>query len=334
MASIVDKQDYQPTETEKIFYRFGIEPLKPKQVYERFEEASGIRWNRETYKAFIPRNPYFGHITTNPEIDKKILEQYNYPESYSKQSYQEIITNLHELIKQYPDSPYYSHYKETFEFIIQMQKEDEIFYDKYAIGGVTNFEMLGSCSDVCYRGAVLYPSTVPLDEKIPGYIHYLRYSYFYKTTKYKMEFGDAMFVAVNPCTEPILSGAKLANAGIPALPAVLNILEDRRLIIAVDDPDKIPAVFYRYQDASVEILQRMFIKAKQPFPLQIPEDQYFSEYLEKQTPETKQKIINDIKAWVEESMKNPATPQEPEKQPKEQKEQSKDSEDQTPESPK
>jgi hypothetical protein len=317
MASIVDKQDYQPTETEKLFYHAVIDSLKPKSIIKKvgktitYEDGdSDVMWdiNKEIYKAFSPREPLY------PGGNK----QYEDSASHSKQYYQKMIMNLQELIKQCPDSPYHPLYQETFNLIIQMQKEDELFYDKYDVGGVTN-EVLGSGNDVHYRGTVLSPSTVPLDERITGYIHCLRYSYFYKSNeRYTLEFGDdIMGPLVSPSQDSLLPGAKLVNAGVSAVPAILNILEDRRPIIAVDDEiERIPARFYRYQDAAVEILQRMFIKAKQPFPIQLPEDQYFSGYLEKQTPEMKQKIINDIKVWVEESMKNTPETQQPPESPK------------------
>lgn len=280
-TSSIIKQDYQPTETEKLFYRTVVESLKPKLLQKGVGSTiiveDRIISKREIYKAFPPRKPYA----------KRPDSQY----------YQGIIMNLQELIKQCPDSPYYPHYQETFNLIIQMQKEDELFYDKNAVFSEQ-------------------PSR-PLDEKIPAYIHCLRYSYFYKTTQYKMEFGDVKAMGGLMPTMSLgrrlptflLSGAKLVEIGASTVPSLLNILEDRRPIIAADDT-KMPAVFYRYQDAAVEILQRMFIKAKQPFPLECPEGEYFSEYLSKQTPENKQKILNDIKAWVEESMKNPTRPEE------------------------
>ena len=219
-----------------------------------------------------------------------------------------MIINLSELVRQCPTSSFWQHYQETFNLITQMQKEDEDFYDKYHIVDSTT---LVHDNDVFYRGAY---NTLPIDEKINAYIHCLRYSYFYALNgKYTIEFGNNMLGGkMIGGVEPVLFGAKLLEIGVPAVPAILNILEDRRPIIAVDE-DKIPSKFYRYQDAAVEILQRMFSKAEKPFPVELPAGEYFSEYMEKQTPEAKQKIINDIKSWVEESMSNPIKPEEPPK---------------------
>ncbi|MFH1231673.1 MAG: hypothetical protein V1709_09285 [Planctomycetota bacterium] len=319
-TSSIIKQDYQPTETEKLFYRTVIESLKPKQIPKGYDDGK-IRWYKETYKTFPPRKPYPAHSimclqamlkqhSESPsenlreaiERYQEEIKQYYDSVSYSKQYYQEMIMNLQEIIKQYPGSSYTPHYQETLELIRQMQKKEEEFYDKYYVsGGVMTIPNL------CYRDDQRWGSTIPLDEMINCYIYCLRYSYFYKTTQYKMYFGDGMYPYGVDSNAPMLSGVELVKIGIDAVPSLLNILEDRRPIIAVDDTDKLPVKFYRYQDAAVEILEHI---AERPFPVQFAEDKYFSEYLSKQTPENKQKILTDIKAWVEESMKNPTIPEE------------------------
>ena len=314
------KQDYQPTETERVFYRPVIESLKPKQILRNERDLYWIGWIRETYKAFPPREPYpadaialiqtYANKNKPEEIEmikmlRGKIEQRVDSVSASKRYYQEMVMNLSELVKQCPDSPYYPDYQETFNLIIQMQKEDELFYDKYAVREPYSSLVLPD----------VHPDTMPLDEKINAYIHCLRYSYFYKLNeRYAMEFGDGMQILMFPNKQPILSGSKLVGIGIPAVPSLLNLLEDRRPIIAVDE-DKIPSRFYRYQDAAIEILQRMFNKNKHLFPIEIPQDQYFSEYLEKQTPQEHQNTINYIKKWVEETIANypkqEETPEEP-----------------------
>src|SRR3989339_503645 len=300
--SVIDKttikQDYQPTEPEKLFFHLMMESLKPKPLPKLGPIISdgGIDWKRETYKAFPSREPLFPGGT----------EQYEGSASYSEQFYKQIIINLSELVRQSSDSPYRSFYQETFDIIAQMQKEDEDFYNKYDINKVSL-----SWSDIHYRGTLGNHSTVPQDERIVAYIHCLRYSYFHKLDeRYVMEYGigDGMVGFNTPCNDPILSSAKLINVGVSAAPAVLNILEDRRLIIAVDE-DKIPSRFYRYQDAAVEILQRMFTKAQRPFPIEIPQGEYFSQYIENQTPTEKQRIISEIKQWVGENMKPQPPPE-------------------------
>lgn len=315
-------KNYQPTETERLFYRTAVDFLMPKPVGPLIQGGmfeGMIIWNREIFNAFPPRGLDLGGVTvTDPGGMAQEFKRFDDPVSYSKQYYEKIILNLQELVKQCVKSSYYSHYRETIELMRQMQKEEEEFYGKYDVGGVSNL-VAGSGCDVYYRGNMLGLSTVPLNEKISGYIHCLRYSYFCKlNAQYIMEFGDSIINKIIPREEPMLSGAKLAQIGIPAVPAVLNILEDRRPIMLVDETDVIPLRFYRYQDAAVEILERMF--TANPFPIWLADDEYFSEYMEKQTPEARQKIIGDIKEWVQESMKNPAPVKEPPEQvPNEQK---------------
>ena len=252
------KQDYQPTETEKLFYQKVADSLEPKQIS---RDEGNINWTIDIYKAFPPRECY-------PSLHPETLKQYEDSVFRSRQYYKEIMMNLDEIIKQFPDSAYYSLYQETITLITQMQNEDEVFYDKYEVR--ENYSSL-LLPDVLYRtvrGSM--PDTMSRDEKINAYVHCLRYSYFYKSNGlYTMEFGDGMSIGGDMSRKrPILSGAKLAGIGAPAVPAVLNILEDRRPIIAVDE-DKIPSRFYRYQDAAVEILQRMFPKAQRPFPIEL-----------------------------------------------------------------
>jgi hypothetical protein len=324
----ITKTDYQPAETEKLFYHLVMESIKPKlnQMTVGKTTVYDIPWNRELYKSFPYRRPNSGgsggeaynpNVPDDPNLSqedvRKKIEEFKkdtkryYDSAYdSGRFYQDMITNLSELVRQFPNSPFHQQYEEDLNLIIQMQKEDEEFYDKYDIDDVTN---LAYRSDIRYRGTHNSP---PLDERIIAYIHCLRYSFFYKSNgRYALEFDNhRMMHGMIPSIEHILAGARLVKAGAPAAPAVLNILEDRRPIIAADE-DKIPSRFYRYQDAAVEILQRMFPKAQRPFPVELLEGQYFSEYLEKQTPQDKQVIINNIKTWVEECMSTPAKPEEP-----------------------
>jgi hypothetical protein len=275
-------QSYQPSEEEKILYTTSVQSLKYKPLSQQlpdgtiFRGENGICWKRETYKS-------------NLQINRG-----------------ETVGYLQDIARQYANSPYYLHYQETLELISQMQKEDEEFKSKYIISGGGGL----SSSEIQYINDPDKP--IPVNEQIDCYIYYLRGSYFYRGRLYKIEFGDGISSFMIPSKDPILSGARLSRIGVLAVPAILNILEDRRPIIVADDT-KMPAVFYRYQDAAVEILQQMFIKAERPFPVEILSGEYFSEYLAKQTPDEKQRIINDIKAWVEESMKNSS---EPEQQPK------------------
>jgi hypothetical protein len=312
-TSSIIKQDYQPTETEKLFYSRTIKILKPKEIEkEKFEREWGqtlCTGFLKLYEGIIKKYSHLENIEGHQDMIRGAKQSIEENER-RKTEYQEILMLLQELIKQYPDSPHFQHYQETFKLIIQMQEEDDKFNSKY---NVSRSGMSGI--DVHYFRDSGEP--IPIDEQIDCYIYCLRNSFFIKTKRYQIELDEGIPGRMIPSFEPFLSGAKLLNIGIPAVPSLLNILDDRRPIIAVDDNvETIPAVFYRYQDAAVEILQRMFIKAKQPFPLELPENDYFSEYLSKQSPENKQKILNDIKAWVEESMKNPATPQQPPESPK------------------
>lgn len=358
----VSKQDCQPTETEELFYQKVTESLKPIRITEEYSHGNLVSAG-EIHKAFSPRASYPATtIKDLPMITKaynespssdlleiknrfeELLERYNKAIFDSKQYYQGIITNLCELVRQCPNSPFQPHYQETINLIIQMQKEDEEFYDKYSIS--SNIIGAVNPTDVYYRDVYAVNSRpLPLDERINAYIYCLRYSCFYKSNgRYAMDFGDENKTSLGYYKGTILSAGNLIKIGtqpepiigklengqpiigvdytkIPtqnaasAVPAVLNILEDRRPIIAVDE-DKIPSRFYRYQDAAVEILQRMFSKAEKPFPIEISQDEYFSEYMEKQKPEVKQKVISDIKAWVEEAMANSPKQEEPPETPK------------------
>lgn len=225
--------------------------------------------------------------------------------------WQETIKSLEELIGQYPNSLYLQHYQETIELIQQMIKEDK--ETKYGIKG---YDRVAHKND---------DVELSLDEEIESIIHYLRWSCFYRTQRYELIFNLSS-ISINPRGPISFFALKLVNVGTPAVPSVVNLLDDRRPIIA-DDTDKIPAKFYRYQDAAVEILQTMFSPkgreinpnlplATKPFPLELPQGEYFSEYIAKQTTENKQKIISDIKAWVEESIKNTQDPQPADNTPK------------------
>ncbi|MDI6733576.1 MAG: hypothetical protein QME51_07260 [Planctomycetota bacterium] len=272
------KECYQPTEVEKTLYIQAISFLKPE-----FSEPRYIR-------------------------------------DCDKEQQREMVKLLEDLINWHSTLVYYSHYQETLLLIKQMMQEDS--ERKHTIRGV---------------GGILPPgildkdgkqANLSLDEEIDLYIYYLRYNYFDKDNRYnkgnnyKMSFQSRL-AALKPSN---FSAHRIAFIGEPAVPKMMGLLEDRRPIIVVDDT-KIPAVFYRYQDAAVEILEGMFVPDKIPhykpqfiasrlFPVQLPEDQYFSEYMEKQTPEGRQKVINDIKVWVEEALNNPVEPEEP-TQPKE-----------------
>jgi hypothetical protein len=224
-------------------------------------------------------------------------EPYNDPYAFKQNheaNLQDMINLYNELLRQYPNSPYCRHYQEAIKLLQQMKKEDKEF--KYEIR--TQGKRVGFMEDKNDRNRKLSP-----DEMVECYIHYLRYADFNENTPCKIVFEEPSVVVVG--FEPILPNLRLVYIGTPAVPAVVKLLEDRRPIIVSDDT-KIPAVFYRYQDAAVEILEHI---TKRKLPIELPETEYFSEYIAQQTPEKKQQIISDIKTWVEETLKNtPDTP--------------------------
>ena len=230
---------------------------------------------------------------------------------------EEAIKGLEELIRQYPDSAHIQHYQETLAFLKQMLEEDKNFFYDASVGGILVRSPVQDKND--------YSREVSPEEIVRTYIHYLRKECLLNKIQgsFKMSF-DQQTSGVYPSGDAISFGRRIVLMSNTAVPELVKLLDDRRLIAVDDEINTIPARIYRYQDAAIDILQTMFSSegnkinpklplAQRPFPVEIPEGEYFSEYLEKQTPEVKQKIIDDIKVWVEESKNNPVNPEEPPK---------------------
>jgi hypothetical protein len=198
---------------------------------------------------------------------------------------------------------------------------------------------------------VFRPENLPVEERIAYHIYHLRNSAIGKEwfgIRYNLP--KILISLTNYTSRPIPDFSSSSNIyslmmlSDTSILSILTLLGDRRPIV-VTDHDKIPARFYRYQDAAVDILGYInfafhkqdalkpssvaqpvimpgdeyfeyqpsaLLKDKASFILRrlgIPEDQYFSEYLEKQTPQERQNTIDSIKKWVEETLANSIKPE-------------------------
>jgi len=287
---------------EKVLYTKAIASIKASRV---FDHKTGQITNGR-YE--VLRNGTL-KIHVVQEGEKPIL-----PEGYPyKENCKKTIKDLEEFIRQHPDSVHLQNYKETITLLKQMVQEDEEF--PYFVPA------LGSSLPIIFaqdkNGA---HREVSPEEIVKTEIHYLRKECLLDKRHgvFKMRFDNSltfdMFQTIN-------FGIRIVLMGNTAVPELVKLLDDRRPITVDDETDSVPARFYRYQDAAIDILQTMFSPegnkinpklplAHRPFPAEIPAGEYFSEYLEKQTTENKQKINSDIKTWVDESMNNPVKPEE------------------------
>ncbi len=302
IASIPQSQSSplpKETEQEKLLYAKSVSVLNPVKLgedndYIRYEINFGI-----------VRNVINGKTIDSPRTT-------NYQESCEI-----AIKDLEELIRQYQSSTYIQHYQETIALLKQMLQEDKEFpYLFSPKGGAVFYKERGS-----------HPEVSP-DEKVKTYIHYLRKECLLDKVQgsFKMCFDQPSDdgIIYLPDTSTISFGRRIVQMGDVAVQELINLLDDRRPITVNGEIGNIPARFYRYQDAAIDILQTMFSpegnkinpklpSAQRPFPVEIPAGEYFSEYLEKQPLEAKQKIINDIKIWTEECLNNPVKPEQPPK---------------------
>jgi hypothetical protein len=261
----------------------------------------------------------------------------------------EALAYFENLIETYPDSAFYAHYYEITSQLRKMVEEDK----NWKGGHPAKMGMM-----------IIWSSS--FEDSTAENIYHLRYCLYAKDNeqgRYKLILPRHS--AVYPNTDPILHPSLNVESLIkwPAkrdeiVHSLLDLLEDQRPIIAVES-DKIPARFYRYQDAAKDILehiayevdsdkklqeakkdyrknhpddegwQSIFVYDDADFgspsrtsrmkkiPLQeLSEAQYFSEYLEKQTPQERQNTIHYIKTWVGEAMANSPKQEQPPEEPK------------------
>ena len=334
--------DSQNTPAKSNLDKFGLPDNKPQKtpaspplVYEATHEEKAL---------------YFKGIANLLPHSEKCID--NNPDFYvsMKKKRAESLTYFENLLKTYPHSSFYAYYCEIAEQLRNMVDEDENWKGGHpAKIGLT----------------IIWSSSFG---DITANIYHLRYCLYAKDNeqgRYKLALPPHGFiVGVAPGFTPQILHPSLNAESLIKWPAkrneivhsLLDLLEDQRPIIAVE-PDRLPAKFYRYQDAAREILEyivyeadsdKKLQEAKKEYhknhpddegwksisilnyeeftsgnkrvrnipPQELPENEYFSEYLEKQTSQDRQNTINYIKKWVEETLANPPKQEETPEEPK------------------